>query len=240
MSYAPLVSCVLPTGGRPRFLAQAIRCYRRQSYPHRELIIVDDDPDPCDGAAGEDDSIRYLRLPRRTPLGAKLNLGIEQARGELVQKLDDDDYYAPDFIDRMVLALSGRDSGAAVAALDCFLVLIASTGRLVFSGHGWLAGNSLCFARALWELRAFRPVERAEDWWFLRDHASAHVRVCEPRLAVVVRHCMGHAWRESGGRSVTERFARLPAHPQPLSALVPAEALDFYRSLAVTRRPASP
>jgi len=229
-----MITCVLPTGGRPQFLAQAIRCYQQQSYAYRELIIVDDGPEPYRGELPVDCGIRYLRLPRRTALGTKLNLAVEQAQGEVIQKLDDDDYYAPAFLQRMAGALAGKDPHRALAALDCFLVLIARTGHLVFSGHGLLAGNSLCFHRALWERRPFRAVERAEDWWFLRDHPAAHCRVCDASLAVVVRHDLGHAWTRNGGQGVTESYARLPPHRQPLSAVVSPDALAFYRSLRQT------
>ena len=33
---------VLTTRDRPRFLSIALRCYAAQTYPHRELIVVDD------------------------------------------------------------------------------------------------------------------------------------------------------------------------------------------------------
>lgn len=239
MSHGPFVSCVMPTGGRPEFLAQAVRCFQRQRYPLRELIIVDDGSDEKSATLPLDADIRYLHLPRRTSLGAKLNLGIEQARGDVIQKLDDDDFYAPGFIERMLAGLAGSKLRNAVAALDCFLVLIAKSGHLTFSGHGWLAGNSLCFQRALWQKRAFRPVDRAEDWWFLRDHATAQVRVCSPELAIVVRHEQGHTWTQCGASDVTELFTKRPAHGRALAELVPDDALAFYHGLCTARCPTS-
>jgi glycosyltransferase involved in cell wall biosynthesis len=235
MSYAPLVSCIMPTRGRRGFLAQAVRCFQHQSYPHRELIIADDgpEPQPCELDALPD--VRYLRFADPLPLGVKLNLAIAQARGSVIQKLDDDDYYAPGFLERTVLGLADQDPDSAIVAMDCFLVLIAATGHLTFSGHGWLAGNSLCFHRKLWEQRKFRDVATAEDWWFLRDHPRNHVRVCEPELAIVVRHDFGHAWIGRGSRSVTDRFAARPAWPRPLSELVTTDALRFYEGLRTRR-----
>jgi glycosyltransferase involved in cell wall biosynthesis len=229
----------MPTGRRPAFLAQAVRCFQRQRYPLRELIIVDDGPASESPELASDPDIRYLHLPRRTSLGAKLNLGIEQARGDVIQKLDDDDFYAPGFIERMVQGLAEAKFRPSVAALDCFLVLIARSGHLAFSGHGWLAGNSLCFQRNLWQRRAFRPLDRAEDWWFLRDHATAQVRVCSPELSIVVRHELGHTWTACGSSSVTDVFTRRPAHGRPLSELVPEDTLDFYRGLSELRAPAA-
>jgi glycosyltransferase involved in cell wall biosynthesis len=231
MSYAPLVSCVLATGGRPGFLAQAIRCFRRQRYANRELIVVDDGPIPSADSVPPDPTIRYLRLGQRTALGAKLNLAIDQAGGEIIQKLDDDDYYAPDMLDAMVSALSEQDPLRAVAGLDCFLVLIAASGHVTFSGHGWFAGNSLCFHRSLWARRAFREVAAAEDWWFLRDHQPILRRVCRAELCIVVRHDQGHTWVSNGREDVTAAFARRAAVSRPLSALVQREDLAFYGTL---------
>jgi glycosyltransferase involved in cell wall biosynthesis len=231
MSYAPLISCVLATGGRPAFLAQAIRCYQRQRYANRELIVVDDGPASCRDSVPADPAIRYLRLAQRTALGAKLNLAIDQAGGDIIQKLDDDDYYAPDMLEAMVAALREQDPLRAVAGLDCFLVLIATSGHVTFSGHGWFAGNSLCFHRALWERRAFREVATAEDWWFLRDHQPILRRVCRPELCIVVRHDQGHTWVANGREDVTASFARRAAVASPLSALVQGEDLAFYSTL---------
>jgi glycosyltransferase involved in cell wall biosynthesis len=221
----------MASGDRPQFLARAIRCFQRQRYASRELIVVDDGEQPAQALIPQDPRIRYLRLTQRTALGEKLNLAIEQAAGALVQKLDDDDWYAPDFLGRMVAALRGRDPTTAMAALDCFLVLIAHSGHLTFSGHGWFAGNSLCFHRRLWEKTRFRAVGRAEDWWFVNDHAPLRVKVCAPQLAMVVRHRHGHAWSRMGDGDVTSWFERRPALATPLSAVVDAEDFAFYRSL---------
>ncbi len=38
----PLVSCVMATGNRTRFIPQALRCFLRQTYPNRELLVIDD------------------------------------------------------------------------------------------------------------------------------------------------------------------------------------------------------
>lgn len=242
----PLVSCILATGNRQLFLEQAIRCYRRQSYPARELIVVDDDPRPWAGreallrAGGADDrSIHYIRLDRPASLGDKLNLGISLARGPLIQKLDDDDYYHPDFLAAMVAALDGRDPDRTLAALDCFLVLLVATGELKFSGHGWCAGGTLCFHRELWERSPFRDLPRAVDWWFLEDHRPRLVTLCRPELYILVRHETGHLWNRLGDEEVTAYFRRCSNYTPGLAGcLASAEDRRFYESLR-TRSPSA-
>ncbi|HEX5725390.1 MAG TPA: glycosyltransferase, partial [Longimicrobiaceae bacterium] len=68
----PEVSCVLATGGRRRFLPQALRCFRAQTFAARELVVVDDGLDPAEDLIPPDPRIRYLRLPAGQPLGTKL------------------------------------------------------------------------------------------------------------------------------------------------------------------------
>ena len=62
----PKVSCLMVTRQRYVFAQRAIACFRRQTYPNKELIIVDDDPDArlkrwTDALA--DPTIVHLRMP---------------------------------------------------------------------------------------------------------------------------------------------------------------------------------
>ncbi|HLA64201.1 MAG TPA: glycosyltransferase family 2 protein [Rhodothermales bacterium] len=231
---APRVSCILPTTDRPDFVAQALRCFQRQTYGSRELVVVDDGKEPVGHLLPDDPRVRYVRLDRPVTLGAKLNVGVEAARGALIQKLDDDDYYAPGFLAATVGALDGRAVGA-VAACASFLVLLAETGEVRHAGSGWFAGATLCFHRALWERRPFRDERRAVDWFFLQDHAPQRVALRDPELFMVVRHNHGHTWTHTGGESVEALFRRCALYRKPLRALVPGEDLAFYDRLRRSR-----
>ena len=231
MSSSPLVSCILATRDRQLFLRQAVRYFLRQTYANKELIIVDDGAESAAALVPADAHIRYCRIGAQTPLGSKLNLGIARASGHIIQKLDDDDYYHPDFLATTVHALLGRPPDRAVVGLDCFLVLIAATGELKSSGHGWCAGGTLCFFRQLWELRPFRNVASAVDWGFLQDHAPERVTLCNPELYMLVRHQWGHLWTVLNGVDVTEYFSSLHPYAKPLTDCIAAEDQRFYRDL---------
>jgi glycosyltransferase involved in cell wall biosynthesis len=227
----PLISCVIATHNRRNFLRQAIRYYERQRYSPRELIIVDDSTESVADLIPERSDIRHLRLETQTALGVKLNLGIAQARGAIIQKLDDDDYYHADFLSTTARALAGQDPTRTIAGCDCFLVLLAATGELHFSGHGWCAGGTLCFYRELWERQPFRELPRAVDWWFLKDHAPNRVRIQNPELYMLVRHEAGHLWVSMGKTEVSNYFRRRPPYRRPLHELLPSEDLMFYEQL---------
>ena len=99
LSYQPLVSCIMPTRNRSRFILQAIHYFLRQDYTNLELVIVDDG-DKCVGElirpfVLNDERIRYIRLMERLSVGAKRNQACDQAAGEIIVHWDDDDWIAP-------------------------------------------------------------------------------------------------------------------------------------------------
>src|SRR5215510_15017129 len=94
----PLISCVLVTRDRPGFFRQALRCFAAQDYPNKEIVVIDDGESPVGALCGGVRGLTYVRLNSSTPTGTKLNVGVEIARGDILQKLDDDDYYAPGFL----------------------------------------------------------------------------------------------------------------------------------------------
>jgi glycosyltransferase involved in cell wall biosynthesis len=90
----PLVSCIMPTADRRRFVPQAIRRFLGQDYPCRELVVVDDGADPVADLIPADARIRYFRSEPGLSLGAKRNLACRLARGALIAHWDDDDWAA--------------------------------------------------------------------------------------------------------------------------------------------------
>jgi glycosyltransferase involved in cell wall biosynthesis len=228
---SPRLSCILATGNRLLFARQAIRCFLRQTYDDSELIVIDDGAERIGSLCAGLLRVRYLRLDEPTPLGRKLNLGVEQARGSIIQKLDDDDYYHPEFLERAVAALPPDPSHRPLVAWDCFMVFFAGDAHVRFSRHGWTAGGTLCFHRALWERAAFRQVPRHVDTYFIADTAPRIVKVCAPQHYILVRHG-ANTWNHmSDGGTVDGYFRRLPAHA-PIASLVEPIDRPFYESLA--------
>jgi glycosyltransferase involved in cell wall biosynthesis len=101
---APHVSVITIFLNEERFLAEAVESVRGQTFRDWELLLVDDGStdasrDLARGyAAAEPDRIRYIDHPGHSNrgMGASRNLGLAEARGELVAFLDGDDVYLPD------------------------------------------------------------------------------------------------------------------------------------------------
>jgi len=117
----PLVSLITPTYGRNKLLAETKRWVESQTYPNLEWLILDDSPEPnLELASAGDARYRYIHEPARQTIGAKRNRLVEMARGAYVVHFDDDDYYAPAYVETMITTMQ-RES-AEFASLNCWYV----------------------------------------------------------------------------------------------------------------------
>ncbi|MCM2269188.1 MAG: glycosyltransferase [Thermoanaerobaculia bacterium] len=103
----PLVSVVIPTFERADVVADAVASCLQQSYPHVEVVVVDDgsreDLEPALRPFAS--RLRLHRLQVNRGASSARNLGIARASGELIHFLDADDLLAPDAIEKKVEAL---------------------------------------------------------------------------------------------------------------------------------------
>lgn len=103
------VSVVISTHNRETFLINAIISAMRQTLPPLEVIVVDDNSsDGTERAVAEfgDKRITYLRHVECLGAGAARNTGIEQARGDYIAFLDDDDQWLPGKLEHQVNLLA--------------------------------------------------------------------------------------------------------------------------------------
>lgn len=96
------VSIILPTHNRPVLLAEALASIQAQSFSDWEALIIDDASQPPVAICLEDPRIHLLRHPVSQGGAASKNTGIDGAKGEILAFLDDDDLYAPSYIERAV------------------------------------------------------------------------------------------------------------------------------------------
>lgn len=112
MSVGEVVTAVCPTYGllptHTRLLEECIYWFTRQTYPNRELVIVND-------AAGQtivvdDPRVRVVNLPHRVPtVGEKMNIGCSAATGEIILPWEHDDIGLPRRIETTVAKLQECD-----------------------------------------------------------------------------------------------------------------------------------
>lgn len=99
----PFISIIIPAYNAEKYVAEAIRSVQSQTYPHLEIIVVNDGS--ADGTdrvlAGFGDEIRVIAQENRGPAHAR-NRGIEAARGEIIGFLDADDVWEYGHIARLL------------------------------------------------------------------------------------------------------------------------------------------
>ena len=95
----PFITVVIPVYNGADYLGEAIDSALAQTYPHREIIVVNDGSD--DGGATDRiarsyvDRIRYY-VKENGGVSSALNLGIRNMRGDWLSWLSHDDLYLPD------------------------------------------------------------------------------------------------------------------------------------------------
>jgi len=103
----PLVSVLMSTYNRQALLPAALRSVCAQSYRDWELLLVNDGGGAVDEVAArqKDDRIHVLDLREHRGKGFAVNRGFEQAKGEVIAYLDDDDIWYPEHLQRLMLPL---------------------------------------------------------------------------------------------------------------------------------------
>ncbi|HVW19735.1 MAG TPA: glycosyltransferase family 2 protein [Opitutaceae bacterium] len=104
----PLVSIVVPCYNAEAWVAQAIESALGQTWPAREVIVVNDGSRDGSLAAArrfEPSGVRVLDQPNRGAAAAR-NAGLAAARGAYIQFLDADDLLAPDKLERQLERIS--------------------------------------------------------------------------------------------------------------------------------------
>jgi GT2 family glycosyltransferase len=93
----PLVSVILPTYNRDAIVSRAIESVLSQTYPHCELIVVDDGSTDNTAALLNTYANRINVIHRDNGgVSAARNTGIRCSTGDYIALLDSDDYWLPE------------------------------------------------------------------------------------------------------------------------------------------------
>jgi len=194
MSTLPLVSCIMPTANRERFIPHAIRYFLRQDYPNKELILLDDGIRPLTHLVPEGKGIRYIRPPRRMPtIGFKRNFACRLSRGEIIMHLDDDDWYAANWISYQadVLLSTGADI-CGLRELFFYAPSLGKSWKYVYppDQQPWVAGATMAYKKEFWRKHPFENMQVGEDnhfvWYtggkvFCHNYLNGFVSIVHPR-----------------------------------------------------------
>ncbi len=90
---SPLVSVVIPTFNAARLLSETIDSVLGQTYPHVEVLVIDDGStdDTAQVLERFGDRIRYFRQENWGGPSGPRNVGVQNAQGDLISFFDSDD-----------------------------------------------------------------------------------------------------------------------------------------------------
>jgi glycosyltransferase involved in cell wall biosynthesis len=151
-----LISVVMPTRNRFAVLPGAIASVEAQSYARWELVVVNDGS--CDGTEQylntlTDPWIRALSCGHRGAAAAR-NLALDDARGDVITYLDDDNRYDPDWLKAVAFTFATRP-----AVRVCYGArVIDDLGR----AHGGVSTGSPAVHYLPWDRTRIREHNRAD------------------------------------------------------------------------------
>jgi glycosyltransferase involved in cell wall biosynthesis len=115
---SPLVSIIIPCYNAGRWLAATLESACGQTWPHCEIIVVDDGSSDSSATLAETWRDRGVQVIRQTNRGAAAarNAGLARARGDYLQFLDADDLLAPDKIAIQIARLATAPANSVASA----------------------------------------------------------------------------------------------------------------------------
>jgi glycosyltransferase involved in cell wall biosynthesis len=188
----PLVSVIMPTHNRAALLASAVASVLQQTYPHLELLIIDDHSTDetrqvCEALAASDPRVRYIHSAGKGVSSAR-NAGLAHSRGEFIAYLDDDNTWSADYLELMLTHMRIEGADFAYASMR----LTDQNGTVRFRGRhfnhadlliqNYIDMNIAVHTRELVDKSGpfDEALERAVDWEFIiRATRSARVSWAE-------------------------------------------------------------
>jgi hypothetical protein len=202
----PMVSVIFATR-REEWLEHGLAQVNRQSYEPRELVVSLHGDEFASGIEQRVRSLaqgplKIVHVDGELTLGDALNAGVEVAEGELVTKMDDDDYYNTDHLWDLALAL--EYSGADLVGKGAEFVYLANVDLTIrrFMGdgesdHPRLAGGGMMARRKPLDAVGGWPSRtRGEDTWIVKNFKSAGRATYRTHGFgyILNRHFRDHTW----------------------------------------------
>jgi glycosyltransferase involved in cell wall biosynthesis len=129
----PLVSVVMATFNEPPdYIVQSIRSILNQTMDDFELLLIDDSTDintviAIDNIVSLDKRIKLIRRSQRIGFVPALNIGLKQAQGKYIARMDGDDISVPN---RFELQVSYLENNPDIAVIGGAMDIINEKGEI--------------------------------------------------------------------------------------------------------------
>jgi hypothetical protein len=209
---APPLTSVLLATRRTDMVAFALDQVARQRGVQLEVILAlhgvpQGHPDVAAAIAGFEGPLTVFEADRQAVFGEVLNEAAARASGSFLLKMDDDDWYGPDFLADLLLAHSY--SGAQVVGTVPEFVYLSSIDVTVHRRQvteqitSFVAGGTILVERSAFQaVGGFRPLRRSVDTQFQEALQAAGGQIYRTHgLGYILRRgpAANHTWQEPIG-----------------------------------------
>lgn len=124
MENQPLVSVIMPCYNMEKFIAYTIESVQRQTYPHWELLIVDDastdkTAEIVKSHQNQDSRIHFTMKPKHSGIADTRNQCLNMANGRYLAFLDSDDLWHPEKLEQQLQFMTAKNIGFSYSSYDC-------------------------------------------------------------------------------------------------------------------------
>jgi len=128
----PRISVIIPTKNRERMLGSALDSLADQTWENWECILVNDGGNAVDAivaASRARERIRLVSLTESLGQAAARNRAIDDAGGQILCFLDDDDRFGPGHLAAIAMAMAGTGHAACYTRFETVLERVDESGR---------------------------------------------------------------------------------------------------------------
>ena len=184
----PFVSVIVPTKDRLFFVLNILRNFYRQDYPKDRMeLIIGNDGEDFGYLLPEKDEIRYIILPEM-PIGYKRNFLCEQAKGDIIVFMDDDDFYPPERVSHAVENLN-EHSVAGCSKINVYYTDLARIYTYGPFGKTHATCGTLAFTKEFFKKHRFNDRHQKSEEAFFLNNFTVPIKQLDPEKTIL---CMAH------------------------------------------------
>lgn len=153
----------MPTRNRREYIPQAVACFERQTWPNKQLVVVDNGDEPICDLLPDGAQYHYIQATPRQTTGWMRNHACDIAAGEYICHWDDDDWSAPTRMEEQYRLLIQHQIGF-VGYRSMYFLDEADKKAWLYQGQGpYALGTSFFYRRQYWICHRFPDVAVGED-----------------------------------------------------------------------------
>ena len=199
---------IIACTNKPNYIDNIFINFERSNYPVKELLLVINNNkislNECKLKATNFDNVKVFQLDETCTLGECLNFGVEKSEYDYISKMDDDDYYGPNYLEDTMNVFKYTD--AKITGKSTYFVYFENNNTLGIRYRNWeykyvlvVGGGTITVKKEVFDSVKFRNISLGEDELFLVDCHESEFKIfsSDKYNYVLMRHknLEDHTWK---------------------------------------------